>query len=56
MTHWLDGVDVILLVWLIVSALITPLVGRFLGHLSDGPAEDSFDPIATKLPHDSADA
>jgi len=52
--HW---VDVILIGWFVVSALLTPLIGRFIGKLLHDPAEDISDhePLPGRLPHDTAD-
>lgn len=50
---WLD---VILLVWFVVSAMVTPLVGRYLGNLFD-PADEKLaakdEPVS--LEHHTAD-
>ena len=60
MTHYLDWVDVVIIGWLAVSALVTPLVGRFLGAMFPDSRDDEVlserDPISTKVPHDAADA
>jgi len=57
--HYLDWVDIILIGWLVVSALITPLVGRWLGGLFHDPAGEDYssdhEPLPTKVPHDAAD-
>jgi len=53
-----NWVDVILIGWVLISALVTPLVGRFLNGKFSDPAEDApeHDPIRVKAPHDTADA
>ena len=59
MAHYLDWVDVVIVGWFVVSALITPLVGRWLGSLFHDPAEEdvssNHEPLSTKVPHDTAD-
>lgn len=56
MGHLLDWVDVVIIGWVVVSALITPVVGRFLGHMfSDTNAEHAETDFRASVPHDLAD-
>jgi hypothetical protein len=57
-THFLDWVDVILIGWVVVSVLVTPLIGRWLGNRFPDPAESEFtthEPISLNACHDTAD-
>ena len=57
-THFLDWVDVILIGWVVVSAVITPLVGRWLGSRFSTSAESNFtmhEPTSFNTRHDTAD-
>jgi hypothetical protein len=57
--HYLHWVDIILIGWVVVSALITPLVGRFLSGMFPDPAEDDTvpdQPVSLEVPHNRVDA
>ena len=57
MTHYLNWFDLLLIGWLVVSALVTPLIGRFLGAMFPDSGEDEIRPeheqISARLPHDA---
>ena len=58
MTHFLNWVDVILIGWVIVSAFVTPLVGRWLGNRFPDPSESEIamhEPISFNARHDTVD-
>jgi len=55
-THDLDSVELILIGWLVVSLLVTPLVGRFLGHRFSDPAKHkSKQPLAAERMRETAE-
>jgi hypothetical protein len=57
-THFVDWVDVILIGWVVISAVITPLVGRWLGRRFSASAESKFtvhEPTSFNARHDTAD-
>ena len=56
--HIIDWVDIILIGWVCVSALLTPLVGRFLGNMFPDPDDDvvaSDEAVTVEVRHDMAD-
>jgi hypothetical protein len=57
-THFLDWVDVILVGWVVVSAVVTPLIGRWFGNRFSNPAQSEFtirEPVSFDARHDTAD-
>jgi hypothetical protein len=58
MTHITDWVGIVLIGWVIISALATPFIGRFLGDaLSDHSGEDAGAevPAPVHVRHDTAE-
>ena len=58
MTHLLDWIDIVLIGWVVVSALVTPVIGRFLGDMLSDPAGDATplnDPAPARARRDTAE-